>query len=98
HRSGEHHGGVNAQRHPDELTPDAGFVVATGIECSAPVIAGGQRRDELQLTGHWERYAEDFAIAAGMGIHWIRYGIPFHVVAADPERLNWKWTDRALAA
>ena len=89
---------MSEQTHPNEFTPDAGFVVATGIECSAPVIAGGQRRDELRLTGHWERYAEDFAISAEMGIRWIRYGIPFHVVAADAERLDWEWTDRALAA
>jgi hypothetical protein len=35
------------------------FIVATGIECSAPTIGGGIRRDELLLTGHWDRVGED---------------------------------------
>src|SRR5688572_39343 len=81
---------------PFEL--DRGFVVASGIECSAPLIAGGVRMDELRKTGHWERYAEDLALVAGWGIRYLRYGIPFHVVGRDPERLDWAWTDRALAA
>jgi len=74
------------------------FVVATGIECSAPVIAGGLRRDELRLTGHWDRVEEDLDLVADLGITHLRYGIPFHVVAADPDDFDWAWTDRALAA
>src|SRR5689334_16743450 len=35
------------------------FIVATGIECSAPLIAGGLRRDQLLLTEHWSRVEED---------------------------------------
>jgi beta-glucosidase/6-phospho-beta-glucosidase/beta-galactosidase len=74
------------------------FVVATGIECSAPTIAGGLRRDELLLTDHWNRVEEDLDLVVGFGITHLRYGIPFHVVAADPDRLDWAWTDRAMAA
>ena len=74
------------------------FIVATGIECSAPIIPGGVRRDQLLLTGHWDRVVEDLDLVAGMGITHLRYGIPFHVVAADPARLDWRWTDAAKAA
>ncbi len=74
------------------------FVVATGIECSAPVIAGGLRRDQLVLTGHWDRYEEDLDLVRDLGISHVRYGVPFHVVARDPDRLDWAWTDRAFAA
>ncbi len=80
------------------LAPEHGFVVATGIECSAPLIAGRRRQDELVKTGHWTRYAEDLAAIAGFGIRNLRYGIPFHVVAHDPEALDWRWTDSALGA
>lgn len=80
------------------LEPDEGFVIATGIECSAPTIAGGIRQDELRKTGHWDRVEEDLALVAAFGIRHVRYGIPFHVVAADPDRLDWAWTDRAMAA
>jgi beta-glucosidase len=74
------------------------FIVATGIECSAPVIRGGLRRDELLLTGHWTRFEEDFDLVAGLGITHLRYGVPFHVVAREGTRFDWSWTDRALAA
>ena len=74
------------------------FIVATGIECSAPVIAGGLRRDELQLTGHWDRVEEDLDLVVALGVTHLRYGVPFHVVAADPHELDWAWTDRAMAA
>lgn len=80
------------------LEPEAGFVVATGIECSAPRIAGGHRMDELRKTGHWDRYAEDIALVADFGIRYVRYGIPFHVVDDDPAARDWAWTDAALDA
>lgn len=74
------------------------FVVATGVECSAPVIRGGGRRDQLLLTEHWTRVEEDLDLVTAMGITHLRYGVPFHIVAADPERLDWTWTDHAMAA
>lgn len=80
------------------LDLDHGFVVGTGIECSAPTIAGGYRQDELLKTGHWTRYAEDLALIAAFGIRSLRYGVPFHVVARDPKRLDWTWTDGAFGA
>jgi beta-glucosidase len=86
------------QSPPMSLALDRGFVVATGIECSAPRIHGGHRQDELRKTGHWDRVEEDLAAVAAFGISSLRYGIPFHVVAADPQRLDWAWTDRAMAA
>jgi len=74
------------------------FVVATGIECSAPLIAGGLRRDELLLTDHWNRVEQDLDLVVELGITHLRYGIPFHVVARDPDALDWTWTDAAMAA
>ena len=79
-----------------QLELDSGFVVATGLECSAPLVEGNLRQDELRKTGHWGRYAEDFALISAMGVRYVRYGIPFHVVAARPGRHDWDWTDRAL--
>lgn len=82
----------------NELELDHGFVVGTGIECSAPTIAGGHRQDELLKTGHWTRYAEDLALIAGFGIRYLRYGVPFHVVARVPGSFDWAWTDSAFSA
>ena len=65
------------------------FVVATEIESSAPVFRGGSRRDQLLLTEHWTRVEEDLDLVAAMGITHLRYGVPFHVVAAEHDRLEW---------
>lgn len=81
----------------DVLEIEDGFVVATGIECSAPRIAGGVRLDELRKTGHWDRFDEDIALVAEFGIRHLRYGIPFHVVDHDPTARDWAWTDAAMA-
>jgi beta-glucosidase/6-phospho-beta-glucosidase/beta-galactosidase len=82
------------------LEIEEGFVVATGIECSAPVVRGGIRQDELLKTGHWDRYAQDYALAAEFGIRYVRWGVPFHVVAPSDRlsEFDWRWTDAALAA
>jgi len=82
------------------LELDEGFVVATGYECSAPIVRGGIRQDELLKTGHWERYAEDFALTAAMGIRYVRFYVPFHVVALSdkPSEFDWRWPDAAMAA
>lgn len=82
----------------DVAPVDLPFVFATGIECSAPVVAGGVRHDQLLSTGHWARYAEDAALIRRLGIPFVRYGIPFHVVAREAGRFDWDWTDRALDA
>ena len=74
------------------------FIVATGIECSAPIIRGGIRRDQLLLTDHWRRFEEDFDLIADLGITHVRYGVPFHVVARDAATFDWGWTDIALHA
>lgn len=79
------------------LEVDRGFVVATGIECSAPRV-DGRRVDELVKTGHRERYAEDFALARDAGVRYLRYGIPFHAVHPRPGIFDWSWVDGALAA
>lgn len=82
---------------PPPLEVDRGFVVATGIECSAPLV-DGRRVDELVKTGHTTRFAEDFRLARELGVRYLRYGIPFHSVNPAPGVFDWAWVDQALAA
>jgi beta-glucosidase/6-phospho-beta-glucosidase/beta-galactosidase len=86
-----------AQAADAELELDRGFVVATGIECSAPLV-DGRRVDELVKTGHDIRYRDDFRLAAELGVRYIRYGIPFHAVNPGPGVFDWRWVDGALDA
>jgi beta-glucosidase/6-phospho-beta-glucosidase/beta-galactosidase len=53
--------------------------------------------DELIKTGHLERVEEDIGLVRETGIRYLRYGIPFHRVAAD-RVFDWGFVDRALEA
>ncbi len=63
------------------MVPEHMVMFATGIECSYPVILNGTHRvDELALTGHYERWREDLALVREMGLKFLRYGFPYHLV------------------
>ncbi len=79
------------------LEVDRGFVLATGIECSAPLV-DGKRVDELVKTGHVDRFGDDFRLARGLGVRYLRYGIPFHLVNPAAATFDWSWADQALEA
>jgi beta-glucosidase/6-phospho-beta-glucosidase/beta-galactosidase len=76
----------------------ATFMFATGIENSAPTIDGGRTRvDEMHSCGHYERWQEDFALVAEMGIGFLRYGPPVHTTWLGPGRYDWDFADRTFA-
>lgn len=91
-------GGLNT---PGEYSPtgtDGGFLFATGIECSAPTIAHGRiRRDLLEECGHYARWQEDFALVREMGLRFLRYGLPYHIVHRGPGQYDWEFADLAMA-
>ena len=72
----------------------AGFMFATGIECSYPTIDHGRwRRDEMDSTRHYRLWQRDFALARQIGITHIRYGPPLHLIFEGPGRYNWHYCD-----
>lgn len=73
------------------------FMFATGIECSAPVTAFG-RRDQMAECGHYDRFAEDFALVGELGLNYLRYGLPYHRTHLGPGHYDWSFADEALAA
>jgi len=80
-------------------TEHQGFLFATGIECSYPTLEHGRwRLDQMQSTGHYTRWAEDFALAAELGVTHLRYGPPLHEILIGPERYDWSFTDTVLPA
>ena len=83
---------------PDRLEVDHGFVAGTGIECSAPIIAGGIRMDELAKTGHYEHVETDIRMVRELGVRNLRYGIPIHLANPAPGVFDWTFTDRAMTA
>jgi beta-glucosidase len=72
-------------------------MLATGIECSYPTIRNGSYRvDALDTTDHYRRWREDFWLTREMGIHYLRYGIPYHKVNPSMGVYDWSFTDEVL--
>ncbi len=75
------------------------FMFTTGIENSYPTIMvnGKQQRvDELETTGHYTHWKEDFGLVQDMGISFLRWGPPYYKVHVAPGKYDWAFTDEAL--
>jgi beta-glucosidase/6-phospho-beta-glucosidase/beta-galactosidase len=79
---------------------DGRLHLGLGIEDTfVPQERPGERAiDEYALTEHYERYREDFALAAGVGAELLRWGVPWYRISPEPGRWDWDWTDRAVDA
>ena len=70
---------------------------ATGIENSYPVILlpGGKtkRVDEMEKTGHYQNWQQDFGLVKDMGIQFLRYGPPYYSTHLGPGKYDWSFTD-----
>lgn len=74
------------------------FMFATGIECSNPKIEHGRvRRDMLAECGHYEHWRRDLGLVHEMGLRFLRYGLPNHIVHAGPGRYDWSFADAVMA-
>ena len=79
---------------------DGRLHLGLGIEDTVvPQSRPGERAiDEYELTEHYERFADDFELAAGVGAELLRWGVPWYRAAPAPGRWDWEWTDRAIDA
>ncbi len=72
----------------------------TGIENSYPtILVGGKRQrvDELESTGHYARWQEDFGLVQELGIEFLRWGPPLYRVHTGPGQYDWSLVDEPLA-
>ncbi|MEO6327510.1 MAG: family 1 glycosylhydrolase [Ginsengibacter sp.] len=73
------------------------FMFATGIENSYPTITlpdGKIKRiDEMEKTGHYKYWKEDFGLVKEMGIDHLRYGTPYYSVHQGPGKYDWNFSD-----
>ncbi len=78
------------------------FLFATGIENSSPTIAlpdgTAKRVDELEKTGHYRRWREDFRLVKELGIEFLRYGPPYYRTHVAPGKYDWSFADDTLRA
>jgi len=75
----------------------AEFMFATGIECSAPTIDGGRWRiDQLAETGHYKNWRRDIELIKELGLKYVRYGPPVHLIYSAENKFDWSFTDKVL--
>ena len=73
------------------------FMFATGIEASSPTIGSGRTRvDEMERSGHYEKWRTDFDLVEDMGINFLRYGPPIHRTYIGEGRYDWDFADATL--
>lgn len=88
---------LSKKRNPN--TPP--FMFATGIENSYPVITGRdgkqKRIDQMEMTGHYERWREDFRLVQELGIEFLRYGPPYYKTHLGPGKYDWSFTDETFS-
>jgi beta-glucosidase len=75
------------------------FMFATGIENSIPTIHDGRTRvDQMASCGHYKHWLTDFELVEELGIHFLRYGPPFHTSFRGPDRFDWEFADMSFGA
>jgi beta-glucosidase/6-phospho-beta-glucosidase/beta-galactosidase len=78
------------------------FMFATGIENSYPTVRLKDGRtvrvDEMEKTGHYRRFREDFALVKELEIPYLRYGPPYYRTHLGPGRYDWSFSDDAFNA
>src|SRR5262245_26401357 len=78
------------------------FMFATGIENSYPTVLLKDGRtfrvDEMEKTGHYRSWREDFGLVKELGIPFLRYGPPYYRTHLGPGRYDWDFADETFAA
>ena len=75
------------------------FMFATGIENSYPTIFENGKKiriDEMEKTGHYKRWKEDFQLVKEMGIDFLRYGPPLYSTHTAPGKYDWSFADETF--
>jgi beta-glucosidase/6-phospho-beta-glucosidase/beta-galactosidase len=77
---------------------DDRFMFATGIECSYPTLEGGRwRMDQMAACGHYRHWAGDLELVRSLGLRYLRYGPPLHLIHRGPGRYDWAFLDQVGA-
>ncbi|WP_442755210.1 family 1 glycosylhydrolase [Methylocystis sp. JAN1] len=74
------------------------FMFATGIECSYPTLEGGRWRvDEMAACGHYRHWRTDLLLVRDLGLRYLRYGPPLHLINHRRGQYDWAFLDEVAA-
>jgi hypothetical protein len=97
-RPGAARGGLGRPLSPARGPAKDRFMFATGIECSYPTIEGGRwRMDEMAACGHYRHWRADLELVRHLGIRYLRYGPPLHLIYRDRGQYDWAFFDEVAA-
>jgi beta-glucosidase/6-phospho-beta-glucosidase/beta-galactosidase len=66
------------------------FLFATAIDSSCPTDAAGNRLDQMDRSGHYARWEEDFECARELGVTGLRFGPAYYRTHTGPGRYDWE--------
>jgi beta-glucosidase len=74
------------------------FIWAAGIEDTfVPQVRPGHRSlDEYELLGHYDHWKEDLELCRDLGLHALRWGVPWYKVEPEPGVYDWSWIDQVI--
>jgi len=76
------------------------FAFCSGFENSYPVITDHRgkdlRRDGFDLSGHYHHWRHDLKLVSEMGLDYLRYGPPYYLCHAGPDKYNWSFPDKTF--
>jgi beta-glucosidase/6-phospho-beta-glucosidase/beta-galactosidase len=70
-----------------------GFLFASGIENSYPLLPDGSRYDQLDACDHYTRWRDDFRLAQSLGVDALRFGPAWYRTNPAPGRFDWSSID-----
>jgi beta-glucosidase len=74
------------------------FLFASGIDNSCPTLPNGVRVDQMDRSGHYARWDDDFALARELGVSALRYGPAYYRTHIAPDQYDWETCDEPLRA
>jgi beta-glucosidase/6-phospho-beta-glucosidase/beta-galactosidase len=78
--------------------PGHRFMFATGIECSYPTLEAGRwRMDQMAACGHYRHWRTDLQLVRDLGLRYLRYGPPLHLIHQGPGQYDWAFLDEVTA-
>lgn len=66
------------------------FLFCSAIDTRAPLLAGGARADQMDRSGHYAKWEDDFALAHQVGVSALFYGPAYYRAHIGPDRYDWE--------
>ena len=66
------------------------FLFCSAIDTRAPLFAGGSRADQMDRSGHYAKWEDDFALAHHLGVSALYYGPAYYRAHLAPDRYDWE--------